>query len=249
MIAFISDVHANLPALEAVLADIDAVGCTRTWCLGDTVGYGPYASECVDLVRAHCELVLAGNHDLAVVGSPEVDEDSVPGMFQGGPGAGIHHARRVLSGEQLAWLSSLQPTFTADADVEACHGSRRDPVWEYVRTADSATLHLAVQERPLCAVGHTHMPLLWEQAEGGAEAIGGLMPGGTSHLLERGPRRVFNPGSVGQPRDRDPRAAWALLDRGTLSFHRVGYDVQRMRTAVTAAALPPETGERLELGW
>ena len=93
------------------------------------------------------------------------------------------------------------------------------------------------------------MPLLWELAPGAPEAVGGMMPDGTSVVLERGTKRVFNPGSVGQPRDRDPRAAWALLDGGTLSFHRCDYDVAAARAAIVAAGLPAETGERLELGW
>lgn len=248
MIAVISDVHANLQALQAVLADIRGRGCERIWCLGDTVGYAANPAECVDLVFAHCEVVLAGNHDLAVVGDERASAERVPGMFDGGPGAGIALARTVLGTERIQRLAALQPQALLD-NVELSHGSSRDPIWEYVRSAEVATEQLRDQQRELAAVGHTHMPLLWELADGAAEALGGTMPDGTSIVLERGTRRVFNPGSVGQPRDRDPRAAWVLLDGGTLSFHRTAYDIAGARAAIVAAGLPTETGERLELGW
>lgn len=249
MIALISDVHGNLPALEAVLADIGALAPdVRIWCLGDTVGYAANPAECVDLVRARCEVVLAGNHDLAVVDDPRVSRDAVPGLFTGGPGAGIELAARTLGPERIAWLATLEPSRLLD-NVELHHGSDRDPIWEYVRTVETATAHLQGQQRELGAVGHTHMPLLWELPPGADEAHGGLMPEGSSIVLERGTRRVFNPGSVGQPRDRDPRAGWAVLDRGTLSFRRTTYDIERAQAAIRAAGLPSETADRLALGW
>lgn len=247
MIAVISDVHANLPALEAVLAQIDELGCTRIWCLGDTVGYGPWPSECVDLVLERCEIVLAGNHERALVGDPSVTPDSVPGMFSGGPGAGLELARRVLRPQQLEWLAQLSPQRIVD-EVELYHGSRRDPVWEYVRSGDVATGHLNEQQRGLSAVGHTHAQLYWELQPGAQLALGGRVEAGRKVRLDRGPRRVFNPGSVGQPRDHDPRAAWALLHDGTLEFRRTDYEIARTRAAVTAAGLPEQSGERLELG-
>lgn len=248
MIAVISDVHSNLQALQAVLADIHGRGCTRIWCLGDTVGYAANPGECLDLVLEHCEVVLAGNHDLAVAGDERASEALVPGMYTGGPGAGIELAQAVLGPERIALLARLQPQAVLD-NVELSHGSSREPIWEYVRTAELATAQLRDQQRDLAAVGHTHIPLLWELPAGAPEAHGGTMPDGASVVLERGSRRVFNPGSVGQPRDRDARAAWAMLDAGTLTFHRTTYDVAGARAAIVAAGLPTETGERLELGW
>ncbi len=249
MIALISDVHGNLPALEAVLADIDALGDgVRIWCLGDTVGYGADPAACMDLVRERCEVVLAGNHDLAVAGDPRSAQTVEPGLWQGGPGAGIRHALATLGDERIEWMRTLEPSRLLD-NVELHHGSDRDPVWEYVRTVESATAHLRAQQRELGAVGHTHMPLLWELAPEAEHATGGLMPVGSSVMLARGTKRAFNPGSVGQPRDRDPRAAWATLDRGTLAFHRTEYDIDRARAAIAEAGLPPETGDRLVIGW
>lgn len=249
MIAVISDIHGNLPSLEAVLADIDALGSdVRVWCLGDTVGYGAHPGECLDLVRERCEVVIAGNHDLAVAGDPAISRASVPGLFEGGPGAGIEHAIATIGHERMRWLSTLAPSRLLD-NVELHHGSDRDPVWEYVRTAEIATAHLREQQRELGAVGHTHMPLLWELAADAAEAVGGLMPEGSSIVLTRGTKRVFNPGSVGQPRDRDPRSGWATLDAGTLTFRRTAYDIERASAAIVAAGLPQETADRLALGW
>ena len=249
MIAFISDVHGNLPALQAVLADIDALAPgARIWCLGDTVGYGASPGECLDLVRERCEVVIAGNHDLAVSGDPRSAETVEPGLWMGGPGAGIHHALATIGDERIAWMRTLEPSRLLD-NVELHHGSDRDPVWEYVRTVESATAHLQLQQRDLGAVGHTHMPLLWELPPGATAATGGLMPDGSTLVLERGTRRVFNPGSVGQPRDRDPRSGWATLDRGALTFRRTAYDIDRARADIKAAGLPDETGDRLVIGW
>ncbi|MCW2949838.1 MAG: metallophosphoesterase family protein [Thermoleophilia bacterium] len=248
MIAVISDVHSNLQALQAVLADVHQRGCKRIWCLGDTVGYAANPAECVDLVFEHCEVVLAGNHDLAVVGDERASEHLAPGMYHGGPGAGIELAKNVLGDARLQLLKQLDAQLELD-NIELSHGSSRNPIWEYVRSADVATTQLTDQHRELAAVGHTHIPLLWELSPDADEAHGGTMPDGSHIVLERGTRRVFNPGSVGQPRDRDPRAAWALLDGGTLSFHRTEYDIAQARAAITAARLPTETGERLELGW
>lgn len=249
MIALISDVHGNLPALQAVLAEIDAIGPdVRVWCLGDTVGYGASPAECVDLVRARCEVVVGGNHDLAVAGDARVSREAVPGLFAGGPGAGIEHAMRTLGPERIAYLATLEPSRMLD-NVELHHGSARDAIWEYVRTVEVATAHLQTQQRDLGAVGHTHMPLLWELPAGADAAHGGLMPDGSNIVLDRGTRRVFNPGSVGQPRDRDPRAAWAVLDQGTLYFRRTAYDVERAQADIAAAGLPAETADRLALGW
>lgn len=251
MIALISDIHGNLQALQAVIERIDQLDAApRIWCLGDITGYGARPGECVDLVRARCEVALVGNHDLAVVHDKRVlaNREQVAGMFEGGPGAGIAYAQQVLDESQVAWLRSLQPHCVLD-NVELQHGSTRDPIWEYVRTAESATTHLMAQQRELGAVGHTHMPLLWELAAGATEATGGLMPDGSSLVLHRGTKRVFNPGSVGQPRDRDPRAAFATLASGTLAFHRVEYDIVQARADIAAAGLPAESSERLELGW
>jgi diadenosine tetraphosphatase ApaH/serine/threonine PP2A family protein phosphatase len=226
-----------------VLADIDAHGATRIWCLGDTVGYGPFVNECVELIAARCEVVLAGNHDLAVRG------DLDPKNFAGTAGAGIDYAIKHLEPAMRAHLDSWSsPSWLID-NVELYHGSALDPVWQYVRDEKIALLHLQEQETALSLVGHSHAQLVFELPDGASEAMGGQASDGVVMPLSIGVRRVVNPGSVGQPRDRDPRASWALLEPTRVAFHRVEYDIPRMRAAVDAAGLPGETGERLELGW
>lgn len=242
MIAVISDVHGNLPALEAVLADVQARGVSRVWCLGDTLGYGPAPVECLRLVCQVCEIVLAGNHDLAVRGDlPSVE-------FQGTAGAGIAFAAAQLAAdlEAQGLLSSLRPSHFLD-EVELYHASARDPIWEYVKDEASAAGHLGVQRLPLSLVGHSHLPLCFTEGPAGV-ATGGLLEGGAVVPLD-GSKRVVNPGSVGQPRDRDPRASWALLAPGSITIRRVVYDIAETRRQVTLAGLPDEVGERLELGW
>lgn len=242
MIAVISDIHGNLPALEAVLADIEATGISRIWCLGDTLGYGPFVNECILLVHQRCELVLAGNHDLAVRGDIDIE------LFAGSAGAGARYAAEVLDASGRAMLARLSPQRILD-EVELYHGSALDPVWEYVRDTRSATSHLQTQRLALSFVGHSHAQLAFGLRDGAGAAAGGLRKPGEALRFELGTKHVVNPGAVGQPRDRDPRAAWADVTEVGVQFHRVAYDIARMRAAVDAAGLPPETGERLELGW
>jgi diadenosine tetraphosphatase ApaH/serine/threonine PP2A family protein phosphatase len=225
-----------------VLADIDAAGATRIWCLGDTMGYGPYVNECMHLVSRRCEFILAGNHDLAVRGD-------IPGhMFGGSAGVGIAYARDVMDVASEGILAGLQPAGAVDG-VGMFHGSARDPIWEYVRDFNSARAHFAEQPAALSFVGHTHAQLIFELPDGEDYPDGGQAEHETIVPLSAGVRRVVNPGSVGQPRDRDPRAAWALLEPTRITFRRVEYDLPRMQQAVRDAGLPADVGDRLELGW
>lgn len=242
MIAVLSDVHGNLPALEAVLADIERVGVERIWCLGDTLGYGPHVNECMALVTQRCEIVLAGNHDLAVRG----DLDAL--QFAGSAGDGVRYAQAVLTPQNSQVLAQLTPQRLMEG-VELYHASARDPVWEYVRDPGMALRHLQAQQQPLSWVGHSHLQLAFELPDGGSAALGGAVTAGDVISLTPGVKRVLNPGSVGQPRDRDPRAAWALLAADHVRFHRVEYNIPRMAQAVLEAGLPAETAERLALGW
>lgn len=241
MIAVISDVHGNLPALSAVLADIEMRGITRIWCLGDTVGYGPFVNECVQLVMQRCELVLAGNHDLAARG------DIPEGLFGGSAGNGIRYARLNLSAANRDLLLTLAPSRILD-EVELYHASAIDPIWEYVRDYRVATRHLAAQGTTLSFVGHSHIQLVFGLEPATAGATGGQVPADTMIPVD-GVKRVINPGSVGQPRDRDPRAAYAVIEPTHITMRRVPYDTRPMRQAVKDAGLPAEIADRLELGW
>jgi diadenosine tetraphosphatase ApaH/serine/threonine PP2A family protein phosphatase len=239
-VAVISDIHGNLHALEAVLADIDAEQPDEVWCLGDVVGYGPRPNECVTLVRARASLALVGNHDLAAVGKL--------GIAEFGPLAATsaRWTMEALTADSTEWLRGLAPA-AAHAGVELFHGSPRDPVWEYVLSEEVALLSLLATTAPVVLVGHSHLALslAWD-----GEAIeGGLAPGGSDVELP-GRRRLLNPGSVGQPRDGDARAAWLLIDleAGRAAFRRVIYPIAETQAELRDAGLPDELAARLAHG-
>jgi len=238
--AVISDIHGNLAALEAVLEAIDADAPDELWCLGDLVGYGPRPSECCEAVATRAQICLGGNHDLAVRGSIDLRE------FSGDAALAAAWTRTVLTPEAASYLDSLEPEGER-AGVALYHGSARDPVWEYVLSDEAAAATLALTDAALALVGHSHAALQVALGDGLRE--GGLAPAGTEVDLA-GARRLLNPGSVGQPRDGDPRAAWLLLDlaAGHASFRRVPYDIGRTQAEMRAAGLPEPLALRLALG-
>jgi len=239
-IAVISDIHANLHALESVLSDIDHESVEEIWCLGDVVGYGPRPNECCDLIRERATISLCGNHDLASLGLLDVAE------FSGDAATAARWTSGVLGEDQRAWLRSLAPLGRRDG-AELFHASPRDPVWEYVLSEDVALLSLEATTEPLVLVGHTHVALAL--ALDGDRIDGGLAPGGiTVELDER--RFLINPGSVGQPRDGDARAAWVLVDTGdgTAGFRRVAYPIDATQKEMRDAALPETLARRLAHG-
>jgi len=232
-------VHSNLAALEAVLAAIDAAPPDEIWCLGDVVGYGPRPNECCEIVESRANVCLGGNHDLAVRGTIDLDE------FRGDAADAARWTRDVLTDGARAFLDRLEPQDERDG-VALYHGSARDPVWEYVLSEEAAAATLAVSPRPLVLVGHSHVAL--EIAWGDDLLTGGLAPAGTT--VEARGRVLLNPGSVGQPRDGDPRAAYLLLDleRKRASFHRADYDVERTQAEMRAVGLPEALAARLTHG-
>jgi predicted phosphodiesterase len=239
-IAVVSDIHANLHALETVLADIDREPVDELWCLGDVVGYGPRPNECCDLIRDRAAISLCGNHDLAALGVLDIAE------FSGDAAAAARWTSGVLGADQRTWLASLAP-LGKRGDAELYHASPRDPVWEYVLSEEVAVLALEATTAPLVLVGHTHvaLALAWD----GARIEGGLAPGGVTIELE-GRRFIVNPGSTGQPRDGDSRAAWLLVDTaaGTASFRRVPYPIEQTQKEMRDAALPEALAGRLAHG-
>jgi diadenosine tetraphosphatase ApaH/serine/threonine PP2A family protein phosphatase len=239
--AVISDIHGNLAALEAVLDAIDADSPDELWCLGDLVGYGPRPSECCEAVAARAQICLGGNHDLAVRGTLDLHE------FSGEAAAAAAWTRKVLTPEARTFLDSLESEGER-AGVALYHGSARDPVWEYVLSDEAAAATLALTDAALALVGHSHAALQVALGDDGLRD-GGLAPAGTELELA-GARRLLNPGSVGQPRDGDPRAAWLLLDlaAGHASFRRVEYDIARTQAEMRAAGLPEALALRLALG-
>jgi diadenosine tetraphosphatase ApaH/serine/threonine PP2A family protein phosphatase len=235
-VAVVSDIHGNLAALEAVLAAIDERPTDALWCLGDLVGYGARPNECCAVIRERASVSLAGNHDLAVRGTIDLLE------FSGDAGVAARWTRTVLTEDARGYLDSLETHARADG-AELFHASARDEVWEYVLSDEAALATLALTTAPVVLVGHSHVALA------ASSTGGGLAPAGTTLALNGG-RTLLNPGSVGQPRDGDPRAAFLLLDfdASTASFERVGYDIERTQAEIRDAGLPEVLARRLELG-
>lgn len=240
-IAILSDIHGNRHALEAVMADVTASGAEEIWCLGDLVGYGAEPDACVEIVMAHADLCLVGNHDLAVRGDLPLTE------FSPGAAMAAQWTQEVMTAEPLAFLRTLEPARRLDG-VGLFHASPRDPVWEYVLSTLLAELCLDAQEDRVCFIGHSHVALAFWRQEG-EPATGTTCDAGTELDLATG-EWLINPGSVGQPRDGDPRAAWLLLDPDTwtAAFRRVPYDIAGAAAAIRAARLPESLAERLAYG-
>jgi diadenosine tetraphosphatase ApaH/serine/threonine PP2A family protein phosphatase len=239
-IAVLSDIHSNLHALEAVLADIDRQAPDEIWCLGDVVGYGPRPNECVNLIRERASLCLCGNHDLASIGTLDMID------FSGDAGIAGRWTQEALGAEEAGWLRGLQPQAERPG-VELFHGSPRDPVWDYVLTEQVALISILETTAPLLLVGHSHVALAlgWD----GEALTGGLAAEGTEVELH-GKRWLVNPGSVGQPRDGDPRAAWALVDdeTGRAAFRRVPYPIEATQVEIREQGLPETLALRLAYG-
>jgi diadenosine tetraphosphatase ApaH/serine/threonine PP2A family protein phosphatase len=237
-VAVLSDIHANLVALDAVLAAIGSVDAV--WHLGDVVGYGPDPDGVVDRLDAVGAIGVAGNHDLAALGGPEID------WFNPDARSAMEWTRRRIGEPTRRWLADLPKTRT-EAGMTLVHGSPRDPVWEYVTSVPAARTNLAALETPIGLHGHTHVPIAWIERDGRIEA---LAPTDGSTWRHDTGRALLNPGSVGQPRDGDPRASWLELDTetGRGRWHRVTYDVAAVRSAIADVGLPRRLGDRLPLG-
>jgi len=243
-IAAITDVHANLPALEATLAAIDAAAVEEVWCLGDVVGYGAQPDECAELVRERCAVCLVGNHDLAVLGTLDV------GAFSEAAAAAVWWTRDNVAAATLELLRGLEPR-ESRAGVALSHASPRDPVWEYVLSTEQADACLDAQSERIGLIGHSHVALFFARpADPEPGEIRGAQAGDGTLLRLDGGGWLINPGSVGQPRDGDPRAAWLELDTEemTARFHRVEYDVEAAAAAIVAAGLPRRLADRLRVG-
>lgn len=240
-VAVVSDVHANLHAFEAVLDDVEASGAEELWCLGDLVGYGAEPDACVELARRHVAVCLAGNHDLAVRGDLPFDQ------FTRGAELAARWTTEIVTPESVAYLAGLEPQ-RLDEAVGLYHASPRDPVWEYVTSSLQAELCLDALEHRVACIGHSHVALSYSRTDG-VPASGDTCPEGTTLDVSEG-TWLLNPGSVGQPRDGDPRAAWLLLDTDawTVAFHRTAYDVAGAAAAIRAARLPDSLAERLAHG-
>lgn len=236
----LSDIHANLMALEAVLADAPAFD--KIWCLGDLVGYGPSPNECVERIQDFSHLSLAGNHDWAALGKLDLDNFNTDARVANA------WTQAELKPAVRKYLDAL-PTSIEQEGFFLAHASPREPVWEYILDANVARTNFAHFSTRICLVGHTHIPLIfvWDEQRGRAET---LFPSLSEPLALDQHRMIINPGSVGQPRDGDPRASYALLDTGSMTweFRRVTYPVAITQERMRARGLPRRLIDRLEIG-
>jgi predicted phosphodiesterase len=240
-ILVLSDIHANLTALEAVLADAGAVDAT--WCLGDVIGYGPDPNECVARLRMLPDLVcLLGNHDSAALSRIPIE------TFNQDARRSIEWMQNVLTTESYTFMARLPERVVVDK-ATLVHGSPRNPVWEYILDLHNATQNMEHFDTQFCMVGHTHLPIAYVSVNGGRELRWTVPPEG--ECIELPSRAILNPGSVGQPRDHDPRSSYAIFypEKNGWKIHRVEYDIRSVQKRIRAADLPMRHALRLIEGW
>ena len=262
-ILILSDIHGNLVALETVLRDA-AGAYDAIWCLGDVVGYGPRPSECTRIIAEQADLCVMGNHDWAVLGRPGVNVDE----FNPHARQAVLWTREHLddpSRQYLAGLADKPVQPEAAQDILITHASPREPVWEYILTPSTALENFAVFSQSICLVGHTHKPAVFrwrlhsepdpiDEEIHTVATVDFLQPPVNSafHLeTSHQERLIINPGSVGQPRDNDARAAYAILDleEYTWSYRRVPYPIELTQSQMQNAGLPKRLIDRLSFGW
>ncbi|MGD0116338.1 MAG: metallophosphoesterase family protein [Dehalococcoidia bacterium] len=237
-----ADIHANLVAFQAVLRHAEADGpIDHLWCPGDIVGYGPDPNACVDLVRQVSHLAIAGNHDFAAVGKIATVD------FNDAAARAIDWTAQQLTYEERHYLEML-PEVAYEGDFTLVHGSLRAPLWEYLLSLPAMEAQFRLMETKYSLVGHSHLPFLTEEGNDGKVWTSAWRDGDRVNLPES--RMIINPGAVGQPRDGDPRAAYAMYDSDarTITLHRVEYDIGATQEEIHAAGLPSSLADRLSYG-
>lgn len=260
-ILIVSDVHANLVALDAVLREAERSGAIDgVWSLGDCVGYGPRPGECIARLRASDAVMVAGNHERAATGAIGTED------FNPDAAAAAEWTKAQLSGDEKMLLDSLNEVVRLEVDgadqsprvgvdpgggFTLVHGTLRWPIWEYLMSPEVALGHLALQETPVGLVGHTHVPMLVIEDRNSLEGCQLFrLADGERIDLEPNMRMVINPGSVGQPRDGDPRASFAVYDSdaNAIALHRVEYEIAETQKLMAEEGLPPWLIQRLATG-
>jgi len=242
--AILSDIHSNLAAFQSVLQDIDQRGgAERIWCLGDIVGYGPDPAECIGLLRRYDHVCVPGNHDWGALEKIDLQE------FNSEAAAACRWTGQQLGPDEVDYLNGLDLT-RVERDFTLAHGSPRDPIWEYLLSTEIALLNFSYFDSPFCLVGHSHVPVAFELSPDGTTCLmRELVP--DRPLFIEGDRLIINPGSVGQPRDGDPRASYAIYDndQGAVLHYRVPYDIGATQERMAAFDLPQRLIDRLAHGW
>ena len=238
----ISDIHANYTALEAVLKDAGKVD--ETWCLGDLVGYGPDPNAVVEEVRDIPNLTcILGNHDMAVIGKMPLE------AFNGEARRSLAYHEKVISASNMDFMRSLSANVKVCGEATLAHGSPRDPLWEYIVNGLAARLNFDYFDTPWCFVGHSHIQSIFSYNGNNDRVVfDQTKPNQTINLH---PKLILNSGSVGQPRDRDPRAAYAIYDTEARTWlpRRVAYNIVEVQDRIRAAGLPEKHAARIADGW
>ena len=240
--AIIADIHANLAAFTAVLDDIKRRGeVEETWCLGDVVGYGPEPHQCLEFLRQYKHICVAGNHDWAAIGKIDTSD------FNPDAAAACHWTAQQLSPEDVDYLDGL-PLVIQRGDFTLVHGSPREPIWEYLLSVDEAKENFACFRSQFCLVGHSHVPLVFVSDETGACSL--VWFSSDTRLVLGKNRLIINPGGVGQPRDGDPHASYAIYDSDarSIALYRVTYDITATQAKMAACNLPVRLAIRLNYG-
>ncbi len=241
--AFLADIHSNLEALTAVFNDMDSrYGIEEIWCLGDTVGYGPDPEECIKLLRSRRHIMVGGNHDIFCSGK----EDSLY-LLNPEAATACRWTARKLSAADKEYINGL-PDVMEHGDFTLVHGSPRDPVWEYIMSQSIAQVNFDYFRTKYCLVGHSHIPMVFKLDENGHCTI--LPLSENIGVVLGKDKMIINPGSVGQPRDGDPRASYAVYDSEsrTVRLHRVAYDIKLTQQKMVKQNLPIRLISRLEKG-
>ncbi len=240
--AILGDIHSNLTAFQAVLQDLDSRGgFDRIWCLGDVVGYGPEPHRCIELLQQYDYVCIAGNHDWAAVGSIDISD------FNPDAAQACRWTEQSMSLEDKEYLKGLPAIISID-EFTLAHGSPREPIWEYLLSVGQAVDNFQHFNTNFCLIGHSHIPLVFEQQSDTVTLQN--FPDGAVLTLGKN-RLIINPGSVGQPRDHDPRASYALYDSktGAVYHYRVEYDISVTQVKMQQVGLPDFLIQRLSLGW
>ncbi len=239
--AIIADIHANLNAFEAVLDDIEGRGgVDELWCLGDIVGYGPDPHDCIELLRQYNHVCVAGNHDWAAIGKVSTAD------FNPDAALACQWTAGQLTERDRRYLEKL-PTETDKDSFKLVHGSPREPIWEYVISTSIAHENFKFFRSPYCLVGHSHVPFVFRE-EGGSCTSSRLVDNVGLAVGES--RLILNPGGVGQPRDGDPRASYAIYDSESriVRLHRIPYDIIITQDRMMRKGLPVRLAVRLQHG-
>ncbi|MFP4322231.1 MAG: metallophosphoesterase family protein [Anaerolineales bacterium] len=241
-ILVISDIHANLAAFETVLEDADGEW-DYVWCLGDVVGYGPRPNECCDLLKSLPHLCLAGNHDWAALNRLDVR------TFNADARRAVTWTQETLRPDNIEYLAALPTTFVL-GDYTLVHASPREPIWEYILDPLIAALNFPQFETPLCFVGHTHTPVIYQQMSDQGE-VNAIPPANGTPKDLTNQKLIINPGSIGQPRDNNPDASYAILhvEEKVFEHRRIPYPIEVTQERMREANLPERLITRLEHGW